>query len=159
MISRVKAIPRSLAIAKVEEILEEGHFLISINSIGDHDIHGDHPHLIKLWFDDIGPLSVWKFRGNFPAIEMNVEQADQIIDFVKQIDALREDKVLFVHCTAGISRSGAVSEFCRLVFFMDDIQFTQDNPGIKPNEWIVWLLLHRWMIKNKLTFWDEMEKK
>ena len=93
-----------------------------------------HPHLLTLNFDDIcNEPETPEDLGN--AILFNEDMAQQIMRFVD------DGKLpLLVHCTAGISRSGAVGEVLNWYFnrylesnAQDDEDFTQNNCQIQPN--------------------------
>ena len=82
--------------------LEEYHIIISINDSNCNTVLYENKYIIdklKLWFDDVD-----KSISNNQL--MTTEQAKQIKEFVDTY----KDKVnnIVVHCTAGISRSGAV---------------------------------------------------
>ena len=94
----------------------------------------NHPHLLTLTFDDIcnepeTPEDLGK------AILFNEDMAHAIMRFVD------DGKFpLLVHCTAGISRSGAVGEVLNWYFnryletnTADDEDFEQNNRQIMPN--------------------------
>ena len=85
--------------------LEEDCVIISINDTGYNTVIYDNEHIVdtlKLWFDDI-----WE-----------KEHEDEDLKLMRKTDAIKikmfidtyKDKVnnIAVHCTAGISRSGAV---------------------------------------------------
>jgi predicted protein tyrosine phosphatase len=109
--------------------------LISIN-----DTHGswsvswfdrDHPNVLRLWFDDV-EMDTDKFSPtNQEKIKaFDNEDARKVRDFIK----LNKDKNTFiVHCSAGISRSGAVAQYICDYFQCDREQFLRDNPYIHPN--------------------------
>ena len=94
----------------------------------------NHPHLLTLTFDDIcNEPETPEDLGN--AVLFNETMAQQIMRFVD------DGKLpLLVHCTAGISRSGAVGEVLNWYFnrylernAADDEEFTQNNRQIMPN--------------------------
>ena len=58
------------------------------------------------------------------------EQGRELIDF---IDKNRDKSQWLVHCTLGISRSGAVGLFINDYLGGDYQTFKRDNPGIVPN--------------------------
>jgi predicted protein tyrosine phosphatase len=60
-------------------------------------------------------------------------QAQQIVEFVKKIVKSKREIPLIVHCTAGISRSGAVGEVINDYLKFDYKQFKRDNPQVQPN--------------------------
>ena len=93
-----------------------------------------HPHLLTLTFDDLcNEPETPEDLGN--AILFNEDMAHAIMRFVD------DGKLsLLVHCTAGISRSGAVGEVLNWYFnrylesnTADDEDFEQNNRQIMPN--------------------------
>ena len=94
----------------------------------------NHPHLLTLTFDDIcNEPETPEDLGN--AILFNEDMAHAIMRFVDD-----RQLPLLVHCTAGISRSGAVGEVLNWYFnryletnTVDDEYFTQNNRQIQPN--------------------------
>ena len=122
------------------ELLEKSK-IISINSswgIDDAPPFSEsflqHPHLLTLTFDDIcNEPETPEDLGN--AILFNEDMAHAIMRFVD------DGKFpLLVHCTAGISRSGAVGEVLNWYFnryletnTADDEDFVENNRQILPN--------------------------
>ena len=122
------------------ELLEKSK-IISINSSWGFDDAPPfsesflkHPHLLTLNFDDVcNEPETPEDLGN--AILFNEDMAHAIMRFVD------DGKFpLLVHCTAGISRSGAVGEVLNWYFnrylernAQDDEDFTQNNRQIQPN--------------------------
>ena len=94
----------------------------------------NHPHLLTLTFDDIcNEPETSEDPGN--AVLFDETMAQQIMRFVDD-----GELPLLVHCTAGISRSGAVGEVLNWYFnrylernTQDDEDFTQNNRQIMPN--------------------------
>ena len=94
----------------------------------------NHPHLLTLTFDDIcNEPETPEDLGN--AVLFNEAMAQQIMRFVDD-----GELPLLVHCTAGISRSGAVGEVLNWYFnryleynAKDDEYFVQNNRQIMPN--------------------------
>ena len=93
-----------------------------------------HPHLLTLTFDDIcNEPETPEDLGN--SVLFNEDMAHAIMRFVD------DGKLpLLVHCTAGISRSGAVGEVLNWYFnrylennTADDEDFEQNNRQIMPN--------------------------
>ena len=122
------------------ELLEKSK-IISINSSWGWDDTPpfsaellNHPHLLTLTFDDIcNEPETPEDLGN--AILFNEDMAYAIMRFVD------DGKFpLLVHCTAGISRSGAVGEVLNWYFnrylesnIADEADFEQNNRQIMPN--------------------------
>ena len=131
---KVKGTPTEL------ELLEKSK-IISINSSWGFDDAPpfsesflQHPHLLTLTFDDIcNEPETPEDLGN--AILFDEDMALAIMRFVD------DGKFpLLVHCTAGISRSGAVGEVLNWYFnryletnTADDEDFVQNNRRIMPN--------------------------
>ena len=94
----------------------------------------DADNLLILYFDDVD-------EGFSHA--MTPEQAKQIVDFVR----IEDDRPIIVHCTAGISRSGAVGEVLNWYFNrfeandLDYRKFEIMHPDIVPNAHVRRLLL------------------
>ena len=142
---KIKVLPR-IFFEKVKgtpteaELLEKAK-IISINSSWGFDDTPpfsenffNHPHLLTLTFDDIcNEPETPEDLGN--AVLFNEAKAQQIMRFVD------DGKLpLLVHCTAGISRSGAVGEVLNWYFnrylehnVADDEEFVQNNRQIQPN--------------------------
>jgi len=115
---------------------------ISIN-----DTHGnwsvswfdqDHPNVLRLWFDDV-EQDTDKFSptNEISVKAFTVEDAKKLRDFIK---SNKDKKVFIVHCSAGISRSGAVGQFICDFFRCDREEFLKDNPFIHPNARVTRLL-------------------
>ena len=122
------------------ELLEKSK-IISINSSWGWDDTPPfsesflkHPNLLTLTFDDIyNEPETPEDLGN--SIIFNEDMAEKIMRFVD------DGKLpLLVHCTAGISRSGAVGEVLNWYFnryletnTADDEDFVRNNRKIQPN--------------------------
>lgn len=61
-------------------------------------------------------------------------ELQKIVDF---IDKNQNYKRCIVHCSAGISRSGAVVTFIKDKFKIDNQSFLQANPFIRPNLYVL----------------------
>jgi len=108
--------------------------IISINNVSfpaepppfsDEFLHAE--NLLVLYFDDVD-------EGQPHA--MTPEQAKQIVDFI----STGGDRSIFVHCTAGISRSGAVGEVLNWYFN----RYLKDNQG----DYLLFQLMHRDLVPN-----------
>lgn len=66
----------------------------------------------------------------YPEVLFDDEMANRIWDFVEQN---KNAKFWFIHCTAGICRSGAVGEVISEYFGINYHDFKRENPQIKPN--------------------------
>lgn len=105
----------------------------------------EHHNVLRLTFDDVDERLDIKLFGEpqddgreyIPVVPMSEEQAKLIIKFV---EANENAKVFFVHCAAGISRSGAVAKWIDQKFNEDDTVFNVNNPHIIPNQRILSIL-------------------
>ena len=144
---------------KRERELFRDNRIISINSVSfpaepppftEEFLDAD--NLLILYFDDVDE--------GFPHA-MTPEQAKQIVDFVR----IEDDRPIIVHCTAGISRSGAVGEVLNWYFN----RYLKDNPpvyrlneimnrDIVPNNHVRRLLLAELCSKNRPNTPDRPDK-
>lgn len=117
---------------------------ISITSTGDYEnsyLKEDHKNYLKLKFDDINAEEYRLYndsqnRSNELTL-FTEEMAEQIIDFIWTVKA----KVCLVHCSAGVSRSGAVGTFIHECFKSEsDEEFNRTNQHIHPKEYIIEML-------------------
>ena len=126
---------------KRERELFRDNRIISINSVSHpaevppfSEEFLDADNLLILYFDDV--------EEGFPNA-MTPEQAKQIVDFIR----IEDDRPILVHCTAGISRSGAVGEVLNWYFNRfeaddsDSRKFEIMHPDIVPNSHVRRLLL------------------
>lgn len=101
---------------------------ISINDPDKPNILAERPNILNLWFDDAEeqlPL----LNGE-ELILFNEEMARKVVDFVKVNEGA---KFWMIHCTAGISRSGAVGDVLSEYFGIPYEQFKRTNPRVQPN--------------------------
>ena len=126
---------------KRERELFRDNCIISINSVSHpaevppfSEEFLDADNLLILYFDDVDE--------GFPNA-MTPKQAKQIVEFVR----IEDDRPIIVHCTAGISRSGAVGEVLNWYFNRfeaddsDYRKFEIMHPDIVPNSHVRRLLL------------------
>jgi len=108
---------------------------ISIHNTKDDYVYTfkqDHENVINLTFDDVEEDIIKK-----SAFAMTENQAKILYEFMIK----HSDKNTFlIHCTAGISRSGAVGTFIANYFNVDMNTFKLDNPYILPNSHVSKLL-------------------
>jgi len=67
------------------------------------------------------------------------KMAEEIVQFLKKIKE-KDIKLLFVHCDAGIARSGAVGVFACRYLGMNEDEFRKENPIIGPNTLVLEIL-------------------
>lgn len=81
----------------------------------------DHDNVLTLFFDDVGEKDDNAFTQ---------EQGKKVINFFKR----NKNKTgILIHCDAGISRSGAIGEFCADYFGIPYEEFKRKNPRVIPN--------------------------
>lgn len=127
-----------------------GKWIISIFSSGDASSENDFSplpdrfNILKLQFDDVTEKEKGVVSDNF--IFFNENHAKQIHDFIKGISP-DSKKMFFVHCDAGVSRSGAVGFILNEYFNkfisdnkIDNESFFMNNDHILPNPLVVRLL-------------------
>jgi predicted protein tyrosine phosphatase len=91
----------------------------------------DHDNVLRLWFDDVETdMDLWSPTNTIHVEAFNSYQAQDTLDFIKRNE---KKKTFIVHCTAGISRSGAVGQFIADYFACDKEEFKRMNPHICPN--------------------------
>lgn len=108
------------------EAANKNVFYLSINNPDDKDktpIRPDSENYKSMWFYDLHETV-----GDHEVI--SEDQLDEMYDFIMA----NSDKDYFVvHCTAGVSRSGAVGEFVNDIFGIPYSEFKRLNPQIVPN--------------------------
>lgn len=124
---------------------QDNTYFISINSTEGNDnepyFKDNHPNVLTLYFDDCNEYKKYPIIGSpdkfYEQIPMSEEQALEVINFVEKMN---ENSNVYVHCTAGISRSGAVGAFISDYFGRTWKKFKFDNPSVIPNSHISSLL-------------------
>lgn len=121
----------------------EDKWIISIYSNGYYSPLPDRYNILKLQFDDVSERDL-ECKGE-DLMFFNEEQARKIHDFVKNIKD--DGRPLYIHCDAGVSRSGAVGYLLNEYFNkylelkrVDNEAFQMNNPQIMPNPLVVRLL-------------------
>lgn len=116
----------------VEEKLKK-YALISINdTFGPWSVSWfdkNHSNVLLLWFDDVERDGERSPTNKEPGRAFNEDQVQSLIDFIDD----NMDKDFIVHCTAGISRSGAVGRFINDILGGDKEKFLRTNSRICPN--------------------------
>jgi predicted protein tyrosine phosphatase len=124
---------------------QDNTFYISINSTEGNDnqpyFEKQHANVLTLYFDDCNEYKkhpiIGSSGGFYEQIPMSEEQALEVIKFVEKMD---NNSNVYVHCTAGVSRSGAVGAFINDYFGRSWDKFKFDNPQVIPNSHISSLL-------------------
>lgn len=114
----------------------------------DYALAPDSSKFLSLFFDDCGlrrgdGVGYDGWEGQKP---FTPEQAKQVLDFV---EALPDGTTLYVHCQAGISRSGAIGSFVSANYTeQNQVAWRQRHSWINPNSHVT-SLLTREMYKRK----------
>lgn len=122
---------------------------VAIISINNVDEDGYTPYFPKdksnvkvTYFDDVTEdIVVPSLNGsgdNITVKAMTLDQAKELYAFIKDN---KHKEIFIVHCTAGISRSGAVITFLNDYFGGNWNELMRNNPQIQPN-YHVYKLLH-----------------
>jgi len=146
--------------AGISKYVERGE--VAIISILDTDadiLCPFHQNILTLHFDDVNPKMAYQYNaGMYESMDnpgrnllaLTANQADKIVSFIDDVKN-REEKVnLFVHCSAGISRSGAVGKFAAEYSEISMQIFHDRNPNIMPNGWVESMLWQE--VNNKKYF-------
>ena len=118
-------------------------FYLSINNPNDEDktpIREDSDTFKSMWFYDIDE-DIYDEVKDFTYKTISDEQVDELYDFIMKN---KDKKNFVVHCTAGVSRSGAVGEFVNDLFGIPYAEFRKQNPNIIPNTYIKKKLNEKW---------------
>lgn len=114
-------------------------------------------HYLNLCFMDITPEEYDRLHKEYPNKTLylfNEGQAKEIIQFIDKINNLLIPR-LFVHCTAGISRSAAVGLFAIRYLNLNEPDFWKTHSWIAPNYHILdTLLTTSNMKKDYEHFWQ-----
>ena len=98
-----------------------------------HWFKRDHPNVLNLEFDDITEDTI--YHGH-QFVAMTEDQANKIFDFTEK----NIGKNFYLHCRAGISRSGAVCTFILQMYQDIYIQHFSDMCRMRPNIHVLTLL-------------------
>ena len=126
--------------------------IISINSFDEEFLFKkESSTILSLKFDDIEfkDLKIAQVK-QMGLILFSMEDAKRIIEFLNRID---RSKILICHCSAGVSRSGAVGRFANEMINRDSqyYKFFYDKNGntIFPNGYIYKILIDVWEWENR----------
>lgn len=94
----------------------------------------DHDNVIRLWFDDVEKDGDTPPTHDRPGIAVTDEQIERLVLFIfENIDK----ETFLIHCTAGISRSGAIGLFITNLLGENIEQYFKNNPRVHPNKMIL----------------------
>lgn len=146
----IYVVPRNYIEKQIEKDINwiNGKWIISIFSNGScSPIPVDRSNILKLQFDDLTEKDK-RYEGKLgmELIFFNEDLAKQIHDFINTINDDGK-QVIYVHCDAGVSRSGAVGYILNEWFnkFLklnrnENESFIMNNDQILPNPLVVRLL-------------------
>lgn len=162
MITEAIALPYVAMQAHASKMPEagRGQRLISViePGVGKRIFAEDSERILTLFFDEVSPC-MWESAAEFEQVlrdfrargrefvVFDERQADSIIDFLLRAQACHEPERLYVNCSAGIARSGAIVQFVAAVLDLDEALFRKLNQGIAPNEHVLAMLHKRWREK------------
>lgn len=99
-----------------------------------------HSNVMIMHFGDYGEEFVVKVAHEGPTGIFTPFKAKKLYEFIKRN---KDKRMAIVHCSAGISRSGAVGTFIFDLYGRDTMtweEFKRKNPKIQPNQHIIRLL-------------------
>lgn len=102
--------------------------------------HQEHANLLQLRFDDVEEDIEVPVIGTGKTLAIRAMTQDQAGAIVRFVAAHRDKKIFVVHCTAGVSRSGAVGHFVNEFLGGNRAGFKEMNPNICPNRHVLKLL-------------------
>ena len=108
----------------------------------------DHENVLTLTFDDITDKDTDVLTQYKGSRLFDTTDAKKIISFVEK----NKDRKFLIHCTAGISRSGAVGTFIQRVLGIGYKKFLKDNPNISPNAYVLSVLMSEYRLTNGSVF-------
>ena len=107
------------------------------NPIEKHYFEKDTSNVLNLEFDDADEELEKIYKNTMSPVHLfSIEDANKIIDFVESNIGM----VFYIHCTAGVSRSGAVGWFIRQITNSNFEDFCKQNPQICPNGYVLKVL-------------------
>lgn len=124
-------------------------FFISINDTQGTDevpYFQNKKNVKVLFFDDVEKDIDDPKYGFIKAFTQ--EQAKEIVDFLEEQHGKQK---CFLHCAAGVSRSGAVGTFVNDFFGADFFEFQKNNPYVHPNGHVLRTLKREFMKRNNYT--------
>lgn len=110
-----------------------------------HWFKTNHNNVLNLELDDITETVI---VNGIALKAMSEEQASKCVDFIEQ----NLGKDFYIHCRAGVSRSGAVSQFIYDIFRdqVDVEDFRQNNRHIQPNNHVLTMLKRAFYKKHSM---------
>lgn len=150
MIIGAKALSRKEMEVRKEEMLARSDVVVIsiINPEDDFIFYTSRNYIKSYKCHDIEPTSVVALSQQYEPMMIN--QGKHIFELIREYDNKDEEFYLYVNCSAGVCRSGAVVEFVRRYVVLDPVEFMKTNPHIIPNGWILNLLCYFWNSEGEL---------
>lgn len=129
---------------KVQEHTDKAFISIMNSELPNSYFPQDYSNVLRLIFDDVTEEeNERRIKTGRQELQLFTrEQADLIVQFMERNKHVKE---FYVHCLAGVSRSGAVGTFINDIYGEETyFQFLDENPIIKPNYFILALLRRVW---------------
>lgn len=122
--------------------------ILNTDDVGDNKGHfsTNKSNVLVLYFDDISEDLEFQ-PGKFAKV-ITEDQAKEIIAFVERNKEIISNGNCIVHCSAGVSRSGAVGTFISDFLQFNYDEFRKNNPNIHPNPVVLSLL-------KRLAYYDD----
>lgn len=101
----------------------------------------DTERIITRRFSDITPAP---FYYNYVSQEeqwCTSEDAEKIVSHIMKWKRSKKPVSLYINCSAGICRSGAIAEYAFGHSNIDKLKFMEENKHIMPNQWVLWKLI------------------
>ena len=127
-----------------ENYPENAAFISICNTVGgsdflfvdeiEHHFKTETPEIINLDFDDIDePVSFYCGKKDIGITE---EDAMRLAEFIER----NQDKNIYVHCEAGLSRSQGVVRYILDIYGKENYETRRENPCRTPNMFVVRML-------------------
>lgn len=149
MIELVKALSRRHIESRLSEYLEApNRVFISVVDCNAAPVFAASERVLTVSFDDISP-EMFESQETFERILAQMEelgrpyrvfseeQARAILQFALPFHRLAGPIELYVHCTMGVSRSGAIATYIAELCRLDMQSFGMLNPQIVPNQLVL----------------------
>jgi len=150
VITQVKAYSREYMGQNLHQLSANGkNFFISVvDPLAGNVFPDSHDRAITLRFDDVSP-DMFESQEHFEQICEQMAkygrpyqlfsnvQADEVVTFVTRLHESAAEVVLHVHCTFGVSRSGAIALYAAQTCQLDMNSFAASNPQIHPNQLVL----------------------
>lgn len=144
MTKKIKIVPKyifdqSVTNELIQSKIENTSFISILDPDNEEILYVESPNFLQVKMWDV-EMDVKDIITNETYPRPQDEELEKIVKFVNN----NKEKDFYIHCSAGISRSGAVGRFIQELFEIDSKQFYKDNPYIKPNLYILKRLKELW---------------